>query len=396
MSSFATMKEIWSYIKLLEGSKVPLLYKQGAHLTLGRIYDVDIEIHSSWGLESTPLSRVVVDRVWHEIQDRGYWRYNWQTDEVRAVAILKYLGYVTQHDGWGNWYPSSPNHYLIWGTLESGYYSVLSLKDFEQRGILEDSKQSKESEWPKTGDRFIWYKREWENDAVRLHSAGLILSGAEGVHIIGTPVSLVERLTLNASASFEQLESVLGRYTPTLTDIEMQRRVCRLSPKDYDSIITLATSEQIPGQGTTDDMRYSILPYPNEERSSLEAEILHHTRLISKANEGRVPQRTETPAGRYDSDAALRDLLKQLYEWRCQICGLSIPKQDGGYHITHHHIHPRAEGGPHTMDNIIIVCPNHHAILEHGKNSYVDKESKKVFLLGEETPLLLDKHLFVE
>ena len=55
-----------------------------------------------------------------------------------------------------------------------------------------------------------------------------------------------------------------------------------------------------------------------------------------------------------------------IYE--CQLCGHTILFQDGTRYAEAHHIRPLGEphNGPDCMENIICLCPNHHAELDYG------------------------------
>lgn len=80
------------------------------------------------------------------------------------------------------------------------------------------------------------------------------------------------------------------------------------------------------------------------------------------------PQRIETLTNRIIRDTALAQTLKALHEYRCQICGFSIELPDGSRYAEAHHIKPL--GTPHNgLDvegNIIVLCPNHHAMCDLG------------------------------
>lgn len=55
--------------------------------------------------------------------------------------------------------------------------------------------------------------------------------------------------------------------------------------------------------------------------------------------------------------------LQELYEGRCQIC-LWSPVIKYGDHICHgHHIHWLSRGGEDNKDNLVLICPNHHAAI---------------------------------
>ena len=44
---------------------------------------------------------------------------------------------------------------------------------------------------------------------------------------------------------------------------------------------------------------------------------------------------------------------------RCQVCGFDTL-------VEVHHIMPRRQGGPDTLDNLITLCPNHHTMADRG------------------------------
>jgi len=55
--------------------------------------------------------------------------------------------------------------------------------------------------------------------------------------------------------------------------------------------------------------------------------------------------------------------LQDLYEGKCQIC-LWNPRTKYGDYICHgHHIHWLSRGGEDGKNNLVIICPNHHAAI---------------------------------
>lgn len=66
-------------------------------------------------------------------------------------------------------------------------------------------------------------------------------------------------------------------------------------------------------------------------------------------------------------DTAIGKLLKAQYEGRCQICNSRITLPRGGFYSEGHHIKPLGgdHSGPDIPENIIIVCPTHHAEFDH-------------------------------
>ncbi|WP_019242194.1 MULTISPECIES: HNH endonuclease [Bacillus] len=59
--------------------------------------------------------------------------------------------------------------------------------------------------------------------------------------------------------------------------------------------------------------------------------------------------------------------LKKLYANRCQICGEKVQVGIHEYMSEVHHIRPLGKHkGSDTVDNMIVVCPNHHAMFDRG------------------------------
>ncbi len=66
------------------------------------------------------------------------------------------------------------------------------------------------------------------------------------------------------------------------------------------------------------------------------------------------------------TDTLVARFIKQLYAYRCQICGTSIFLSSGELYAEAHHIKPLEDGGPDLPENVLCVCPNHHVALDYG------------------------------
>jgi hypothetical protein len=66
-------------------------------------------------------------------------------------------------------------------------------------------------------------------------------------------------------------------------------------------------------------------------------------------------------------DTALTRWLKWLHQNRCQFCGVSLQLSGGRTYSEAHHIRPLGvpHNGPDRADNILVLCPNHHAVLDY-------------------------------
>jgi 5-methylcytosine-specific restriction protein A len=106
---------------------------------------------------------------------------------------------------------------------------------------------------------------------------------------------------------------------------------------------------------------------------------------VSSKSRARVPRPIKTPEAsdlsappettralsqtyRIIRDTEIARWVKYIHEYKCQICDAAISLSDGGLYAEAHHIKPLGgdHKGPDVVENIICVCPNHHAQLDYG------------------------------
>lgn len=79
------------------------------------------------------------------------------------------------------------------------------------------------------------------------------------------------------------------------------------------------------------------------------------------------PGRSECTTQRIIRDTGIARIVKEIHSFHCQICGHRTPLPNGSYYAEAHHICPL--GAPHdgydVLENILCVCPNHHAELDY-------------------------------
>ena len=90
---------------------------------------------------------------------------------------------------------------------------------------------------------------------------------------------------------------------------------------------------------------------------------------------------------------AIGDNLKQLYGYRCQICGEYIGEKYGSRLIHAHHIDFFTRSLNNDASNIMIVCPNHHGIIHDKKPEYCRSEKTFIYPNGLHEGLKINLHL---
>lgn len=90
---------------------------------------------------------------------------------------------------------------------------------------------------------------------------------------------------------------------------------------------------------------------------------------------------------------AIDNSLKELYGYRCQICGEFVGERYGSKIIHAHHIDYFTSSFNNNPDNILIVCPNHHGII-HDCNPVFNREKRTYFYPnGFAEGLVLNRHI---
>lgn len=116
----------------------------------------------------------------------------------------------------------------------------------------------------------------------------------------------------------------------------------------------------------------------NKETLNINKSMSNEPFLTPKAidiSEPELPGRHSVQTYRILRDTAIARWLKQLYAYECQVCGMTIELQNGGRYAEVHHIKPL--GTPHNgLDiphNMLVLCPNHHAMCDLGVMSLSKK-----------------------
>jgi hypothetical protein len=96
-------------------------------------------------------------------------------------------------------------------------------------------------------------------------------------------------------------------------------------------------------------------------------------------------QKNKLEVNRFVRDSSMVKYLKDLYQNKCQVCHHTFEYQKSKFYSEVHHYRPLEENGFDDVDNMIVVCANHHAefdykhiaISEDGK-SIIDRKGEKV------------------
>ncbi|HPT77398.1 MAG TPA: HNH endonuclease [Defluviitaleaceae bacterium] len=80
------------------------------------------------------------------------------------------------------------------------------------------------------------------------------------------------------------------------------------------------------------------------------------------------PQKVSYVTERILRDTRVIQELKVLYNYTCQVCNIPLNRGIGDPIVEGHHIMPlgKPHNGPDIPENVVILCPNHHALFDMG------------------------------
>ena len=86
-------------------------------------------------------------------------------------------------------------------------------------------------------------------------------------------------------------------------------------------------------------------------------------------------------------------ILKELYKFRCQICGWDFNRDYGRPYSETHHVIWLSRGGVDHSNNLIVVCPNHHRIIHETQPEFDRNKLSFIYPNGLSEGLRFTDHL---
>jgi hypothetical protein len=109
---------------------------------------------------------------------------------------------------------------------------------------------------------------------------------------------------------------------------------------------------------------------------------------IDEKNKAQSVKKQEQKSGRYKRNPSLSWALKQKYHDRCQVCQEKLMVENGFFCDTHH-IVPLKNDGADTSDNMAVVCPNHHRLLDRCDWKIVSRTETNIAVKNKEQTILI-------
>lgn len=93
----------------------------------------------------------------------------------------------------------------------------------------------------------------------------------------------------------------------------------------------------------------------------------------------------EVNGRRYKRANKIIAAIKKIRGFECQICGWNMGQQNDRGYIEAAHIKPKYEGGAENLNNIILLCPNHHKEYDFGRSAHDEPIEDSIgFSIGDQ------------
>ena len=182
----------------------------------------------------------------------------------------------------------------------------------------------------------------------------------------GTPVGREESVTL--SEVEEAVRHLGGAVTrdELLHELTLQRAGDYSPYKDRRNFETVAW--QVVQKHTPGFAKYTGSPtFERTGRGAVRVLAPTNTPVATDIEEPSLPSRIRQETYRVLRDTELARSVKDAAGYRCQVCGEVLLLKNGRRYAEAHHLQPlgASHDGPDVRENIICVCPNHHALLDY-------------------------------
>ena len=140
---------------------------------------------------------------------------------------------------------------------------------------------------------------------------------------------------------------------------------------DADKIMRSCLPDSMPDASRNGDYRASGIDHTYYAPALAELvwrELCDVSSDTLRAEDLEVPERVEMTVSRIVRDSMISKHIKTLHNYKCQICGETIVLADGSHYAEGHHLKPlgRSHNGPDKIENMLCLCPNHHAACDLG------------------------------
>ena len=127
---------------------------------------------------------------------------------------------------------------------------------------------------------------------------------------------------------------------------------------DSDAPKPTRTRDQENQKNRSEDIGFDTTDWHGEEDVN---------RQSSTDREDQSPDRVEISTERIQRNQQRSNSLKKRYDYQCQVCGdRRMQAENEPYAECHHLIPLGTDDGPDSLENMVVLCPNHHTDFDNG------------------------------
>lgn len=153
--------------------------------------------------------------------------------------------------------------------------------------------------------------------------------------------------------------------------------------EDFTDIVKKIISDEF-------ETKDNILTLTSETENISETDIENY--LNFKDENASLSKKVKTVLERNYAHKKIK-MLKNIYAYRCQICGENFGENYGTDIAEAHHIRPFSKSVDNSSDNILILCPNHHRLIHKLNPNFNYEKLQYEYSDNKIDKLILNFHL---
>jgi predicted restriction endonuclease len=211
-------------------------------------------------------------------------------------------------------------------------------------------------------------KEDWERTKLELKNrTPLDKQGRNWLRHQGNDEHVIDSMILEGAYSTVEIAQRLARMSPRNNEPRSQQDLlARSNHKSHLQNVHGLKIVEVNGKLRFDFNHRDSLSSQSPTSSAPNKQNTASDVAEPEAVDVEAPQRAEATVRRIIRDTLMVRQIKKSCGHKCQLCGTAIELLDGQLYAEAHHLQPLGGDyqGLDIPENIIVVCPNHHAMLD--------------------------------
>jgi 5-methylcytosine-specific restriction endonuclease McrA len=167
----------------------------------------------------------------------------------------------------------------------------------------------------------------------------------------------IDKRTFLTSLGYKENDYLMGNRRVTEKFLNRYGSLENFNNLYSESEITLDSFTQ----ETTEKTVKKLFPRINKE-----TKLMFLRDKINETNDS--TQYIDIKGKRIKRNQLIIEYVKEKADYKCQACGFTFEKKDGGRYVETAHIKPLSDSYEDTLDNVVALCANCHKMLDYGND----------------------------